>query len=98
MLSLWMTVIEVMACSWKQHIEAETNGRNFADDIFKCISLNENFWIPIKISLKFVPKGPINNILAMVQITAWCRPGDKPLSEPMLLFLLTYMRHSAPMR
>ena len=43
------------------HIEAETNGCHFADDIFKCIFLNENVWILIKISLKFVPKGPINN-------------------------------------
>ena len=32
------------------------NGRYFADDIFKCIFLNENVWIPIEISLKFVPK------------------------------------------
>ena len=34
----------------------------FADDIFKCIFFIENVWIPIKISLKFVPKGPIDNI------------------------------------
>ena len=25
-----------------KHIEAETNGHHFADDIFKCIFLNEN--------------------------------------------------------
>ena len=37
------------------------NGRHFADDIFKCIFLNENIWIPIEISLTCVPKGPINN-------------------------------------
>ena len=42
------------------------NGHHFADDIFKCIFLNENVWIPIKISLKFVPKGPINNMPALV--------------------------------
>ena len=42
------------------------NGRHFANDILKCIFLNENIWIPIKISLKFVPKGPINNIPALV--------------------------------
>ena len=59
------------------------NGRHFADDIFTCIFLSENAWIPIKISLKFVPKGPINNIPALVLIMAWRRPGDKPLSEPM---------------
>ena len=60
------------------------NGRHFAD-IFKCIFLNENVWISLKISLKFVPKGSINNIPALVQIMAWCHSGDKPLSEPMML-------------
>ena len=39
--------------------------------------------------MKFVPKGPINNIPAMVQIMAWRRPGDKPLSEPMVVSLPT---------
>ena len=74
------------------------NGRHFADDIFKCIFLNENVWISIKISLKFVPKGPINNIPALVQIMAWRRTGDKPLSEPMMTQLnYAYMRHSASM-
>ena len=60
------------------------NVRHFADDIFKCIFLNENVSIVIKISLKFVPKGPINNIPALVQIMAWRCPGDKALSEPIL--------------
>ena len=39
------------------------------------------FCIPIQIALKFVPKGPINYILALVLIMAWCHPGDKPLPE-----------------
>ena len=56
-----------------------------ADDIFKCIFLYENVWISIKISLKFVPMGPIINIPALVQIMACRRPGDIPLSEPMLV-------------
>ena len=42
------------------------NGRHFADAILKCIFLNGNVWIPIESSLKFVPKGPINNIPALV--------------------------------
>ena len=42
------------------------NGRRFRDDIFKCLFLDENIYISIKISLKFVPKGPINNIPALV--------------------------------
>ena len=61
------------------------NGRHFADAIFNYIFLNENIWIPIKISLKFVPKGPISNIPVLVQIMAWHRPGDKPSSESMLV-------------
>ena len=48
-------------------------------------------WISLKIPLKFVPRGPINNILALVQIMAWRRPGDKPLSEPMLVFVPTHI-------
>ena len=74
------------------------NRRHFADDVFKCNFMNENVWIPIKISLKFVPEGPINNISALVQIMAWRRIGDKPLSEPMMTqFTDVYMRHSASM-
>ena len=46
------------------------NRRYNADDIFKCIFLRENIWIPTKISLKFVPKGSINIIPALVQIMA----------------------------
>ena len=67
------------------------NGHRFADDTFKHIFVNENVRISIKISLKFVPKGPINNNPALVQIMAWRRPGDKPLSELMMVSLLTHI-------
>ena len=72
------------------------NGRQFTDGIFKYIFLNENVWIPIKISLKFVPKGPINNIPSLVQIMVWRRPGAKPFSEPMMVSLLTHICVSRP--
>ena len=67
------------------------NGCHFADDIFNRIFVNENVRISIEFSLKFVPKGPINNIPALVQIMAWRRPGDKPLSEPMMVSLPTHI-------
>ena len=67
------------------------NEQRFADDIFKRIFFNQNAWISIKISLKFVPKGPINNIPALVQIMAWRPSGDKPLSEPMMVSLPTHI-------
>ena len=53
--------------------------------------LNENIWISIRISLSSVSKGPINIILTLVQIMAWCRPGDKPLYEPMKINLLIHL-------
>ena len=72
------------------------NGRYFTGDAFKCIFLKENVWILLKISLKFVPKGPINNIPSLVQIMAWRRPGDKPLSEPMMVSLLMHICVARP--
>ena len=72
------------------------NEQPFADDIFKCIFFNENVRIHIKVSLKFVPKGQINNIPALVQIMAWRRSGDKPLSEPMMVSLTTQICVTRP--
>ena len=72
------------------------DGRHFPDDIFKCIFLNENVWILIKISLKFVPEVRNNNIPALVQMMDWCRPGEKPLSEPMIVELLTHICVTQP--
>ena len=69
------------------------DGRHFADDTFKRIFLKENVRTSIRISLKFVP---INNIPALVQIMAWRRPGDKPLSEPMMVSLLTHLCVTRP--
>ena len=61
---------------------------------FRCIFVNAKWYIVIKNSLKFVPKCPIDNIPALVQIMDWRRIGDKPLSEPMLTrFTVAYMRH-----
>ena len=72
------------------------NGRSFADDTFKRTFLNENVRISIKISLKFVPRGPINNNPSLVQIIAWRRSGDKPLFEPMMVSLLTHICITRP--
>ena len=78
-------------------LRARRNGRHFPADVFKCIFVNENIWIKIKI-LKIVVNGPINKILALVQKMAWRRPGDKPLSQLMMAqFTDAYMRHSASM-
>ena len=49
----------------------------------------------IRISLKSVPKGPIGNNPALVQIMAWRWIGDKPLTEPMLIRFIAYI-YEAP--
>ena len=65
----------------------EQSGHHFADDFFKLIFINV-FW------LLFVLKGTIDNKVALVQVMAWRRTGDKPLPKPMLTqFADAYMRH-----
>ena len=81
---------------WVNTFRLRQDGRLFTDDIFKYIILNENVWIPFKISLKFISKGQINNIPALVQIMTWPCPGDKPLSEPMMLSLLMHIYFTWP--
>ena len=82
--------------AWLAHWGRDNMTAIFPDDIFICIFLNENEWHSIKISLKFVPKVPINIIPALVQIKAWRRPGDKPLSEPMMVVLPTHICVTRP--
>ena len=92
-LSVWCWVIPGASFNT---LRPRQNGRHFPDDIFKWIFLNENVWISINISLKFVPRGPINNIPTLVQVMAWRWPGDKPLSEPMMVSSTTHMCVTRP--
>ena len=93
--SYWWCCLHLISVLFNP-LRPRQNRRHFADDVFEWNFLNENVWIPIKISLKFVSKCPINNIPALVQIMAWRRTGDKPLSEPMMTqFNDVYIRHSA---
>ena len=66
-------------------LRPKQNGQHFPGDIFKYIFLNESISILNTISLKSVPKDPIGNNTALVQIMALCRIGDKPLSEQLLV-------------
>ena len=72
------------------------DGCRFPGDIFRCIFLNKNISISINISLKVIPNGQINNIPALVRIMAWRRPGEKPLSEPMMFSLLMHICITRP--
>ena len=73
-----------MAASWRHQ--------------FEYIFLDENHRILIKISVKFVLKGPIDNKTSLVQVKTWRGTGDKPIPEPVLTqFTGDFMRHSASM-
>ena len=85
----WSVVHAINA--WINTLRPRQKGRHF-----KRIFLNEDIRILIEISLKFVPKGPINNIPALVQIMTWRRPGDKPLSEPIMVRLPTHICVTRP--
>ena len=60
------------------HLSLHKMAAVLAEDNFKCIFLNENDRIPIRIPLQFVPRITIDNRPVLVQVMAWCRIGDKP--------------------
>ena len=72
------------------------NGRHFADTISSAFSWVKMLEFRLRFHWSFVPKVQINNIPAMVQIMAWRRPGDKPLSKPMMVSLLTHICVTRP--
>ena len=83
--------------NWSFYIlRPHQNGRKFGDNILKCIFVNENVWISIRISLNFVPRDQIDDIPVLTQIMDWRRPGDKPLPKPMMVRLLTYICVTRP--
>ena len=68
------------------------NGCHFTDDVFKRIFLNENVWISLKFHWNLFLRFQLTIFHpALVQIMAWRRPGDKPLSEPMMVCLMTHI-------
>ena len=96
---IWHRDCETLFCGSFNTLRPRQYGRHFPNYIFKCIILNENVYISIKIWLefvskgtvnnipalvKFVPKGPITNIPALLQIMVCRRRGETPLSEPMM--------------
>ena len=86
----WCSYINVIQY-YHNTLRLRQNGHHFEDDVLKCIFLNENISISIKIALKFDPKAAINNSPSLVQIMAWRRPGDKSLYEPMMVTLLMHI-------
>ena len=78
--SMWIDYHRLVCCchtrptTHSNTLRPRQNAHHFADDTFNRIFLKENVIISIRISLKFVPKSPIDNIPALFQIMAWRRP------------------------
>ena len=72
------------------------NDRIFFDKNFKCIFLEWKYTNFDKDFTEVCIMGQIKNIPALVQIMTWRRPGDKQLSEPMMVSLLTYICVTSP--
>ena len=79
---------------WVITMRLKQNGHHFAEYILKLVFLDKKCYILIEISLKFVPKGQINNKPALVQMMAWCQTGTKPLSE-LTIVLFTDVIHAS---
>ena len=77
-------------------------GRDKIDAISQTIFSNPFSWMKMhEFRLRFhwsffVPTVRIDNIPALFQIMAWRRPGDKPLSEPMMVSILTHICVTRP--
>ena len=68
-------------------LKLRQSGCHFADNIFKFIFLNENFYILIQNFTEFFPNDPTDSKPALIQlltVMVWCQSGDKPLSETMM--------------
>ena len=68
----------------------------FPRQYFQMHLLENNVIITIDIPIKFVPKGPTNNIATFVQVMAWLRPGDKPLAQPRMVRLQRHIWVTRP--
>ena len=78
--------------TWFNALRSRQNGRDFSDDIFNSMFLNQKVWISIKVSMKFALKCTCTNKPLLVHIKVWRRTGNKPLSEPMMdQSLLTHL-------
>ena len=83
----WQPILVLQLSHW---------GRDKMATFLQTTFSNENVWKSIKISLKFIPEGPNNNIPALVQIMARRRPGEEPFSEPMMVRSPTHVCITQP--
>ena len=94
LLSLVITPENFMMIGWWEHSQKGVTDRQTdrRTDGQTDWTIHRAAWSQLKISLKSVARGPSNNApILFVQIMAWRRSGDKPLSEPMMVSLPTHI-------
>ena len=84
-------ILQLFKCISHEHIEAETKMLPFHRRHFQMHFVEWKCMNSLKVLLNFVHKVRINNISALIQIMVWRRRGDKPLSELMMVSLLTHI-------
>ena len=82
--------LEMNATNCLTHWGRDKMAATLADDIFSCNFVNENISISIKIWLKVIPKDPINNVPAVVQIMAWRLPATSHYLNQLWSTILTH--------
>ena len=78
------------------HWSQDKMAANFQTAFSHAFTWMKMYEFPLRFHKKFVPKGVINNIPALVHIMAWHGPGDKPLSEPMMVTLRMHICVNRP--
>ena len=58
-------------------LRAEQNGQQFADNIFSCIFLSENFYISFQISLRLFQRISIDHKSSLHLVMAWCHQAAR---------------------
>ena len=81
----------VVLCCCLTYCVRDKMAATLADDNCKCIFSNQNCRIPIRFSLKFVTRGPIDNKQALFRAMAWRQVGDKPLHNQCWSSSLTHI-------
>ena len=84
--------------SWINTFGWRKSWHQSADEILKCFFINEKYHIFIQISLRFIPKGPINNMPSMVQIMPWRHSDDNQLSDDSVVYWYIYIWNTQPWR
>ena len=100
--SLAVGVYTGLILSWFQNYQVALThwGRDKTVSTLQPTFFNTFSWKKMdafRISLRFVSQGPIKNIPALWHKIAWRGPGNKPLSEPMMVRLPTHICVTRPL-